>query len=265
MEGLAVLDAVRWAMGPELARDKLTLLVLCLLGVQVLAAHLAFRLRWRGSAWGRALIHAVRACFYLGVPAAVLWRGALVSSLGVPTTYVEESALELGLQLLGIGDPEGLLAAGRGVAMAVGLLAFQIVLWVWYARTAPLVPDGEAALSWWAALGEAVLFQVYWAFLRGVVGLYTGDPAYLALTAFLLAVLPWVLDPWRRQQLATARGYRVVQDVLAALCTAVLVYSADVLWLLILVHALGTWIGGRIIARLGALRPAPASQPAADL
>jgi hypothetical protein len=246
-----VLDPLLWALGPALTREKLTLLVLCTLGMHALAVELTVRFRLRRSVWGRAFIQAIRACFYLGIPAAVLWRGALVSSLGVPTTYVEESTLELGLQLLGIGEPEGLLAVGRGVAIASGLLAFQIVLWVWYARTAPLAPDGEAAHSWWGALGEALLFQVYWAFLRGVVALYTADPAHVALVGFALAVVPWLFDPWRRRQLTEARGYRVVQDVLAALCTAVLVFSADVLWLLIVAHALGLWVGGRVVARLG--------------
>jgi len=234
-----------------LAREKLTLLVLCMLSMHVLAANLAWRLRLRRSAWGRALVQLIRAFFYVGIPAAVLWRGVLVSALGVPTTYVEESALELALQLLGVGEPEGLLAMGRGVAIVGGLLALQIVLWVWYARTVPLTPEAEGSLSRWAALGEAFLLQVYWAFLRGVAALYTADPAYITLAGFGLAVLPWPFDPRRRSQLMQARGYRVVQDYLAALCTAVLVFSADVLWLLIAAHALGLWVGGRVVARLG--------------
>ena len=260
-----MLDPLLWAVGPELTREKLTLLVLCMLGMQVLAAGLAFRLRLRRSAWGRALVHLIRACFYLGIPAAVLWRGALVPSLGVPATYVEDSPIELGLQLLGIGEPEGLLAAWRGVAIAGGLFALQIALWVWYARTALLAPDGQAALSWWAALGEALLAQVYWAFLRGVAALYTADPVYVATAGLALAVAPWLLDPWRQRQLTEARGYRVVQGYLAALCTAVLVTSVDVLWLLILTHALGLWVGGRVVARLGEggratdVRPLPGS------
>jgi hypothetical protein len=260
-----VLDPFPWALGPEFARDKLTLLVLCMLSMQVLAANLAFRLRLRRSAWGQALTQLIRACFYLGIPAAVLWRGALVSALGVPTTYVEESALELALQLLGVGEPEGLLAVGRGVAVASGLLVLQIVLWVWYARTAPLAPEAEASLSWWAALGEASMFQVYWALLRGVAALYTTDPLYVTLAGFVLAVLPWPMDPWRRRQLMQARGYRVVQDYLAALCTAVLVFSADVLWLLIAAHALGLWVGGRVVARLGEAGRATDMQPKAGL
>jgi hypothetical protein len=147
------------------------------------------------------------------------------------------------------------------VAFAAALLAAQIVLWVWYARSAPLTPDGEAALSWWRALGEALLLQVYWALLRGVVALYTGDRAYIALAGLALAVWPWPFDPLRRQQLLGLRGYRVVQDVVAALCTAILVYSVDVLWLLILTHALGLWIGGRVVARLGAAGLASHAQP----
>ena len=256
-----MLDPLLWALGPDLAREKLTLLVLCMLSTHVLAANLAWRLRLRRSAWGRALIQLVRVSFCVGIPAAVLWRGVLVSALGVPTTYVEESALELALQLLGVGEPEGLLAVGKGVAIAGGLLAIQIALWVWYARTAPLTPEAEASLSWWAALGEAFLLQVYWAFLRGVAALYTTDPAYVTLAGFVLAVLPWPFDPRRRSQLMQARGYRVVQDYLAALCTAVLVFSADVLWLLIAAHALGLWVGGRVVARLGEAGQATDVQP----
>ena len=256
-----MLDSLLWAVGPELTREKLTFLVLCMLAMHALAANLAFRLRLRRSAWGQALIGLTRVCFYLGVPAVVLWRGALVSSLGLPTTYVEESALELGLQLLGIGEPQGLLAVGRGIAIAAGLLVLQIVLWVWYARTAPLAPDGEAALSWWGALGDALLFQFYWAFLRGVVALYTADPAYLALGGLALGTGAWLFDPWRRRQLLGPRGYRVVQDLLAALCTAVLVFSTDALWLLVLAHALGLWVGGRVVARLGEAGQAANVQP----
>lgn len=256
-----MLDPLRWALGPELTREKLTLLVLCMLSMHVLAVNLAARLRLRRSTWGQALIQLARVCFCFGVPTAVLWRGALVSALGIPTTYVEESPLELGLQLLGVGEPEGLLAVGRGVAIAAGLLAIQIVLWVWYARTAPITPDGDATLSWWGALGEALLLQVYWALLRGVAALYTADPVYVALAGFVLAVLPWLLDPWWLGQLTGARGYRVVQDVLAALCTAILVYSVDALWLLIVAHALGLWVGGRIVARLGQGERAPDVQP----
>lgn len=256
-----MLDPLLWTLGPGLARDKLTLLALCVLSMHVLAANLAWRLRLRRSTWGRAVIQLIRVCFYLGIPAAVLWRGVLVSALGVPTTYVEESALELALQLLGVGEPEGLLAVGRGVAIAGGLLTLQIVLWVWYARTAPLTPESEASLSWWAALGEAFLLQIYWAFLRGVAALYTTDPAYVTLAGLVLAVLPWPFDPRRRSQLVQARGYRVVQDYLAALCTAVLVFSADVLWLLIVTHALGLWVGGRVVARLGAAGQATDVQP----
>jgi hypothetical protein len=245
-----------WALGPELSREKLTLLVLCMVSMQIVAANLAWQLRLRRTAAGRVLMQLARALTYVGIPAAVLWRGALVSAVGVPTTYVERGPLELTLQLLGVGEPEGLLAVGRGVAIGVGLLALQIGLWVWYARTALVAPDAEGALSWWAALGEAFVFQLYWAYLRGVAALYTEEQVYVALAGFALAVLPWPFDPGRRSELATTRGYRIVQDYLAVLCTAVLVVSADVLWLLIVAHALWLWVGGRVVARLGAPRPA---------
>lgn len=253
-----------WAVGPELSREKLTLLVLCLVSMQIVAANLAWRLGLRRTLVGRSLIQLVRACAYAGIPAVVLWRGALLTAVGAPTTYVEQGPLELALQLLGIGEPEGLLAVGRGVTVGVGLLALQIGLWVWYARTAPVSPDASATLSWWAALGEAFVAQFYWAFLRGVAALYTAERVYVALAGFALALLPWPFDPWRRKELATPRGYRVVQDYIAVLCTAVLVLSADVLWLLVLAHALWLWVGGRVVARLGAHGRATTTGPPAE-
>ncbi|MFL7809879.1 MAG: hypothetical protein AB8I80_14685 [Anaerolineae bacterium] len=254
-----------WAIGPDLSREKLTLLVFCMVGMQIVAANLAWRLGLRRTLAGRGLIWLARTCVYAGIPIAVLWRGALVTSIGVPTTYVEQGPLELALQLLGIGEPEGLLSVGRGVAVVIVLLALQIGLWVWYARTAPVPPDASAALSWWAALGEAFVVQLYWAFLRGIAGLYPAEGVYVALAGFALAVLPWPFDPWRRNELATTRGYRVVQDYIVVLCTAVLVLSADVLWLLILAHALWLWVGGRVVARLGALDRATRGEPVAEL
>jgi len=250
-----------WAMEPDLSREKLTLLVFCMVGMQIVAANLAWRLGLRRTLAGRGLIWLARTCVYAGIPIAVLWRGALVTSVGVPTTYVEQGPLELALQLLGIGEPEGLLSVGRGVTVGVGLLALQIGLWVWYARTAPVSPDASAALSWWAALGEAFVVQLYWAFLRGVAGLYTAEGVYVALAGFALAVLAWPFDPWRRDELATPRGYRVVQDYIVVLCTAVLVLSADILWLLIVAQALWLWVGGRVVARLGAPERATRAEP----
>jgi hypothetical protein len=250
-----------WALGPELSREKLTLLVICMVSMQIVAANLAWRLRLRQTLAGRALIQLARACTYVGIPAVVLWRGALLTAVGAPTTYVEQGPLELALQLLGIGAPEGLLAVGRGVTIGIGLLALQIGLWVWYARTAPVTPDAGAALSWWAALGEAFAAQLYWAFLRGVAALYTSEQVYVALAGFALAVLPWPFDPGRRGELATARGYRVVQDYLAVLCTAVLILSADALWLLIAAHALWLWIGGRVVVRLGTEEQPTGAEP----
>jgi hypothetical protein len=250
-----------WALGPELSREKLTLLVLCMVSMQIVAANLAWRLGLRRTRLGRSLVQLARACTYVGIPAVVLWRGALLAAVGAPTTYVEQGPLELALQLLGIGEPEGLLSVGRGVTLGVGLLVVQIGLWVWYARTAPVAPDAGAAASWWAALGEAFEVQFYWAFLRGVAGLYAVDGVYVALAAFALAVFPWPFDPWRRAELMTARGYRIVQDYIVVLCTAVLVLSADVLWLLIVAHALWLWIGGRVVARLGAAERATRAEP----
>ena len=94
-------DYSLWLLADDLGRDKLVLLVLCMLSASVLSAHLRWRLgrvssaqgesdrrgwagRWLGACW--------QLCLSLGIPLGVLMRGVLVREMGVPVTLVEPAA-----------------------------------------------------------------------------------------------------------------------------------------------------------------------------
>lgn len=244
-------DILAWFLSPELGRDKLSLLVLCSVAMHILGTNLAWWLSPGRSLFGRLAVQVLRALYCLGIPAAVLWRGALVAEMGIPTTYAGEGVL--GLQVLGLSGAQDLLRLGQGILLTAGGIVLLVALWTWYARVAPSQPHSVTPMPWWVALREALFLQVHWAFYRGVAATYTPDPVYVALASLILIGVPWVLDPRRRYDLLTPKGYLVVQDGLCALFTAVLSLSVSALWLLIAAHALWLWVGGRALARAAAI------------
>jgi hypothetical protein len=203
---------------------------------------------WSARHW-RFAAHTVRALWQVGIPCVILWRGALIAQFGIPTTYAPAGAAALALQLFGLGEASSLLVLGRGTALAAVALGLLIVLWVWYARTLPGTRMAAGALSWWGALGDAASAQILWAFYRGVAALYTSERLPIVLISLILTAAPWFTDLRRRNDLLHGRGHLVVQDWVCALFTAVLSLSVDVLWLLILAHALWLWVGERALAR----------------
>ena len=77
-------DVLIWLFSPELGRDKLALLVLCAEAMHVLAATLSWRMRPGRSWFGRWVVQLLRLLYYVGIPWAVLWRGAVIAQMGIP-------------------------------------------------------------------------------------------------------------------------------------------------------------------------------------
>ncbi|MBN1639966.1 MAG: hypothetical protein JXA09_01930 [Anaerolineae bacterium] len=251
-------QVLAWLLVPQLGRQQLTLLVLCVAVAHALAANAAWALGWRrahGRAerrW-RAAAGVVGALSHVAIPCVVLWRGALIAQFGIPTTYASTSSAALVLQLLGLGEASSLLELGKGVALVAATLGLLIALWVWYGRTAPGTEAARTPVSWWAALGVAVSLQLLWAFYRGVAALYTENRLIVALVSLVAIVGPWLADPRRRRDLLTERSPLVVQEWVCALFTAYLSLSSSALWLTIVAHALWLWVGERALARATSL------------
>jgi hypothetical protein len=129
-------------------------------------------------------------------------------------------------------------------------LAVQVAIWIWYVHTVPGSPI-DALPSWWSALWEAGLLQVHWAFYRGVVSMFAEGRTILVLATLSLIVLPRLFDPRRYNALYVPGGYQVAQDWMCALLGTVIAVRLEMLWALVLAHALWLWAGGRIMARLG--------------
>jgi hypothetical protein len=239
-----------WLLSADFGRDKLALLVLCSASAYVVAARLSWKWRALRSIFYRALTEIVRLVYYVGVPVAVLWRGALMAELGIPTTYFGSNRVRIALQWLGVGRPQELLYLLNGLSLVAGALLVQIGVWIWYGRTLSSMPV-DVPLCWWRAVWEGVLLQVQWAFYRGVVSQFTMDSNYVALSTLLLIVVPWLLDPRRRHDLYTPRGYRVIQDWMCALLGSLIAVRFEMVWPLVLSHALWLWAGGRVLARFG--------------
>ncbi len=277
-------DPFMWLLSDDLGRDKVALLVLCMLAISVLSAQLDWRLGRAGvrrgpvsvlgrSWFGRWTGQTLRLFYYVGIPLAVLWRGALVREMGIPTTYV--GLAQVGrwdgtavLSLLGMAEAGDALHFVRGAAVGGGTLCALVVLWVWYARTilctAELGPsDPLPAVSWWEALRGALFLQLLWALYRGFATVLIANPVYAAFASLALVLIPWVLDPRRWHDLFTPRGYLVVQDWVFALLTVFVFLTVQTLWFLILVHALWRWVSGRVLAHLSVSHSqgAPATGP----
>jgi hypothetical protein len=269
-----------WLLSDPLDRQKLALLVFCMVEVQVLVARLAWRMRSAGvgrerliavrDSWlGRGAAQVLRLFYHVGVPLLVLWRGALYPdiyrAMGIATTYT--GRWYLGSLLLGGGEPGWALYVGVGVAIGSVTLGLLLAVWAWYARMVlePFGPREGAilhAVPFWVALREALYLQLLWALYRGVANLLTDDRLWAAFISLALISLPWILDPRRRRDLLGARGYLVVQAWLFALATAFLSITIQALWFLVAMHTLWIWFSGQALAHFsGATAYRSASPP----
>ncbi|MBN1812859.1 MAG: hypothetical protein JXA14_13570 [Anaerolineae bacterium] len=259
---------VAWLLSDPLDLQKLAFLVFCMVGIHVLSAQLAWRMSLAGAgrgllaimwhSWlGRGIARLLRLFYHVGVPLIVLWRGALdrtvVRAMGLATTYV--GRWHPGLLLLGLGEPGHAMHLGIGMAIGGAMLGLLLVVWAWYGRVvleqtglqeAAIVP----ALPFWVALREALYLQLLWALYRGVTAMLTGDRLWAAFISLALVALSWTLDPRRRLDLLSARGYVVVQDWLCALFTALLSLTVQVLWFLVVMHTVWMWFGSQALAHL---------------
>lgn len=254
-------DVLNWLFSPELGRDKLALLVLCAEAMYVLAATLSWRMRPGRSWFGRWVGQLLRLLYYVGIPWAVLWRGAVIAQMGIPTTYAGDRVVALALRLLGLSGAHDVLHVGKGLVLGVGALVLLVALWVWYARVAPDVISAGSSVPWWIALREALFLQVQWAFYRAFMALLTSNQVYIAFGSVALIVFPWLLDPRRRHDLLTSRGFLVVQDGVCALFTGYLSLSSSALWLLVVMHTLWLWVGGRVRARFSTMASQKSTLP----
>jgi hypothetical protein len=249
-------DVLAWLLSPELGRDKLALLLLCSVSMYTLTVNLAYRLRLGSSPYGRWATQLARLLYYLGIPCTVLWRGGIASQMGIPTTYAGPDASVLAMSLLGLDQARDMLLIGKGLVLGAGAMCLLVVVWVWYARTMPGALGTGTPMPWWTALWEAVLMQLHWAFYRGFLVTLIPDRSIASFAGLALVTLAWSSSPQRRHDLFTPRGYLVVQDWMCALFTAFLSLTVQALWLLILVHTLWLWVGGRVLAHFAALRQA---------
>jgi hypothetical protein len=255
-----------WLLSDPLGQEKLALLVVCMVGIYVLSAQLAWRFKWAsadggplaiaGRSWfGQWAVQVLRLFYYVGVPLIVLWRGALHREMGIATTYVGRWDASLPLLLLGLGEAEHVLHLGTGVVLGCLVLGVLLIVWIWYTRVAlarvgsqetRIVPD----VTWWAALQEALYLQLLWALYRGTAAQLIADRLQAAFVSLALVTVSWILNPQRRRDLFGPGGYLVVQDWLFALFTAFLSLTVQALWFLVLMHTLWIWFSGRVMAHL---------------
>jgi hypothetical protein len=268
-----------WLLAPDLARDKLALLVLCMVVMYVTAAHLAWRARQRSgrkptlfggqSRVTRSIGHLLRALYYVGIPLIALWRGQLVQEVGIPSTWAAPTIPDW-MYWLGLSTPEDLMRLGTGLALAGAALGVLIAVWIWYARMVlndqELGQDSLWPVTWWEALREAFFLQMLWFLFRSFFATLTGNSLQSAFGSLALIALCWLLDPARRHDLFTARrAHLVVHDWLCALFTALISMTVQSLWLLILAHTIWTWASGKVLSHytkaLSAGRTDPHSRP----
>jgi hypothetical protein len=270
-------EHLAWLLAGDLGRDKLALLVLCMLSMSVLAAHLYWRMcgpvgQRQGilrRTWvGRWLVECLRLFFCVGIPLAVLGRGALVREMGLPVTLVGPASLPpedgtpawsgitRGLAWIGLSDARALVQLGAGLAVGAGALAVLVAVWVWYARVvlarADLRFETPPRVPWWDALRQALLAQFLWAFYRGFALLLVPDRVQAGLLALALISIPWALNPRHWHDLLSTRGYLVVQEWLLALFTVLVSFATNLLWILIPMHMVWVWVSGRLLAHLSA-------------
>ena len=263
---------VTWLLFDDLGREKLALLVVCMLAIYALSAHLAWRLRHREMpcqvleagfrSWiGRGLGHFLRLLYHVGIPLVVLWRGALVHQIGIPTTYAGDRGMDAILHLLNLTDARDVIGPGLGLVMGGGALCLLVVVWIWYVRTVPTAPGAYPRISWFVALWEACLMQVSWAFYRSFVYTFTADRVRVAFITLALVTFSWLLNPQRRHNLFTRCGHSVVRDWMLVLFTSAIFLVSGALWVLIPLHALWVWVSARTLRRFSPVSSPVAFQP----
>ena len=211
-----------WLLSASFDREKLALLVLCMLVGYVAIANLSWRLsyppRLSSTAWswvGKWVEQAGRLLYYVGVPCAVLARwcaigprwdsaayrlstataegncGALFAEAGIPTTWIVSGGVlwyqRVLDELLNVQD------IGMAAAIWIGGACLFVAMWVWYARrwtqpprwTQPVSAGGVVGqpITWWQALREGLFLQVLWAFYRGAISMHIADSPWWNLTA----------------------------------------------------------------------------------
>jgi hypothetical protein len=258
-----------WLLSAPFGNEKLALLVLCMVGIHVLSAQLAWRMGSNahslgcfGRLWlGRWVVQVLRLVYYVGVPLVVLWRGVLDGELnremGIATTYVGPWDSAFPLLLLGLGEPESIRQLSVGAAIGGVSLGALFVIWMWYGRAvlaeeAPGESGAARAVPWWSALREALYAQSLWALYRTLAATLTTDRVTVVFAGLGLITALWILDPRKRHDLAGARAHLVVQDWLFALFTAFLSLYVRTFWLLVVMHTLWIWFSGRLLAYLSA-------------
>jgi hypothetical protein len=236
-----------------------------------LATHLTWRLVHVGTgrkfilalgrAWiGRWICQALRLLYYMGIPFAVLWRGALFSEMGIPTTYVEHMGDDVVLGLLSLAGIADIAHLGTWALTAGGALCLLIAIWVWYARTMPSLDYPIPEIPWWRALREALFLQALWAFYRAFASTLTLEPVHIAFVSLALVTLSWLISPRRRHDLFTSRGYAVARDWMFALFTACITLVGNSLYVLILMHALWLWTSDRVLRHFAPVATSPIGQ-----
>jgi hypothetical protein len=266
-----------WFLSDDLGRDKLALIVLCTLVLYGLATHLAWRLLFLGtgrklvvavaSSWaGRWLVQGLRLLYYAGIPLAVLLRGPYVSQMGVPTTYVRDWDGDAVLRLLSIAGVRDVRHLWGAIWIGLGGLCLLVAIEIWTLRTVPGLGNALSPSPAWTVVREAVFLQMLWALYRSLASTLVPRPLHAAFLSLALISLAWLLNPRRRHDLFTARGYAVVRDWLLALMTVLAAPRVGSLWLLMLMHALWLWASDRVWTRFSILSqdPKPLTSVPAD-
>ncbi len=245
------MNLLTWLWSAELGRQQLALLAWCMVIVYALTTWLVWRLfdQERGNTWLRRLsctwmgdvtAQGARLVYYLGVPAALLWRDLLVEPMGIPVT-IEQTYGLLAWHWLGLDTEAGLAHLVVGLAWGVGVLAGLVGVRLWH-RHSMAQHRPSQHIPWWVALREGLLMQTWWATWRGCVSVWTADPLLIGLGGFALTAAAWLLNPTRRHRLFDpAFNDTLVRDWMLALCTAILSMYVRELWLLVALHTL--WLG----------------------
>lgn len=243
------MDRLAWLIAPELGREKLTLLVLCVWLFEVLGANLTWRWKQRPGRHStpvRGVEDLLLLVYRLGVPLVLFWRGAGMREMGIPTSWVVRQGN--GWPGLGSADIPLPWALSQVVLVWLSGVLLWAVLGVWYARActrlAVYVP-----MRWWNVLLNTLSMQMSWALYRLVAMLWTTDPTTVALVIVSLVVSGWLLDPHRRRALfLPTQSVYVVRDGVLLLLFIWGLMAFGVLPLLIVLHAAWLWAGEHIFA-----------------
>ncbi len=242
------MDRLAWLLSPDLGREKLALLVFCTWTLYVLAANLAWR--WSGgqiprSPTVRALEGALGVLYGLGISLAVLWRGAGLREIGIPTTWTAQTS-EVGRWLGVEAGMEAVLLLQAGWLWLIGVGLFA-ALWVWYVRVAGGGPF-QSPTPWWQALLRALSLQMLWALYRYFASTLTENAVHISLVALALAAAAWMFDPFRRRGLASPQGHvAMVRDWALLLLTAWAAIQFHSLWILVGLHWTWLWVSDRAL------------------